>query len=76
MRETRIDRVEHGTDVNFGALTQQLLKHLASARMLFELLMLGEPTPQVIAFILEQENHYVAPAFRLSLEAASIRSSE
>ena len=24
-------RVEHGTDVNFGALTQQLLKHLASA---------------------------------------------
>ena len=24
-------RVQHGTDVNFGALTQQLLKHLASA---------------------------------------------
>ncbi|MNF90766.1 hypothetical protein D3C84_733450 [compost metagenome] len=38
--------------------------------MLFELLMLGESTPQVIAFILEQENHYSAPAFRYIGEAA------
>jgi hypothetical protein len=29
--------------------------------MLFELLMPGEDGPQVIAFILEQENHYIAP---------------
>ena len=43
---------------------------LPNARMLFELLMLGETTPQVIAFILEQENHYVAPAFRQTDEAA------
>jgi hypothetical protein len=37
--------------------------------MLYELLMLGERAPQVIAFILEQENHYIAPAFRQSNEA-------
>jgi sugar phosphate isomerase/epimerase len=42
---------------------------LPDARMLFELLMLGEPEPQVIAFALEQENHYVAPAFRQADEA-------
>jgi len=43
---------------------------LPNARMLFELLMLGESAVQVIAFILEQENHYVAPAFRQMDEAA------
>ncbi|MNE81801.1 hypothetical protein D3C80_1784740 [compost metagenome] len=32
--------------------------------------MLGEQAPQVIAFILEQENHYVAPAFRQTTEDA------
>ncbi len=42
---------------------------LPGPRMLYELLMLGERTPQVIAFILEQENHYIAPAFRQSDEA-------
>jgi hypothetical protein len=42
---------------------------LPDARMHFELLMLGEPAPQVVAFALEQENHYVAPAFRQSDEA-------
>jgi sugar phosphate isomerase/epimerase len=42
---------------------------LPGPRMLYELLMLGERAPQVIAFILEQENHYIAPAFRQSDEA-------
>jgi sugar phosphate isomerase/epimerase len=37
---------------------------LPGARMLFELLMLGEDKPQVIALALEQENLYYAPAFR------------
>ncbi len=41
---------------------------MPSPRMFFELLMLGERTPQVVAFALEQENHYVAPAFRQSDE--------
>jgi len=34
------------------------------ARMLFELLMLGEAKPQVISFALEQEVNYYAPAYR------------
>jgi sugar phosphate isomerase/epimerase len=34
------------------------------ARMLFELLMLGETKPQVICFALEQEVNYYAPAYR------------
>ncbi len=37
---------------------------LPGARMLFELLMLGEREPQVLALALEQENHYYAPMFR------------
>ncbi|MGW9415239.1 sugar phosphate isomerase/epimerase family protein [Arthrobacter cupressi] len=37
---------------------------LPGARMLFELLMLGDDKPQVIALALEQENLYYAPAFR------------
>ena len=52
-----------------GVLQGGLEDDLPDARMLFELLMLGEPRPQVIAFALEQENHYVAPAFRQSDEA-------
>jgi len=55
---------------HYGVLQGSDEDDLPSARMLFELLMLGEATPQVIAFILEQENHYVAPAFRQGLEAA------
>ncbi|MCE5988675.1 sugar phosphate isomerase/epimerase family protein [Pseudomonas sp. NY15349] len=55
---------------HYGVLQGSDEDDLPSARMLFELLMLGEATPQVIAFILEQENHYVAPAFRQRLEAA------
>lgn len=37
---------------------------LPDALMLFELLMLGADEPQVMCFALEQENHYLAPAFR------------
>jgi len=43
---------------------------LPGARMLFELLMLGEDEPQVIALALEQENLYYAPAFRHAGEGA------
>jgi hypothetical protein len=52
-----------------GVLQGSAEDDLPDARMLFELLMLGEPAPQVVAFALEQENHYVAPAFRQSDEA-------
>ena len=55
---------------HYGVLQGSAEDDLPSPRMLFELLMLGEQTPQVVAFILEQENHYVAPAFRQSNEAA------
>lgn len=43
---------------------------LPGARMLFELLMLGEAAPQIVAFALEQENHYYAPMFRQKDEGA------
>lgn len=43
---------------------------LPGARMLHDLLMLGETSPQVIAFALEQEVDYYAPAFRGPDEAA------
>jgi sugar phosphate isomerase/epimerase len=55
---------------HYGVLQGSDEDDLPNARMLFELLMLGESTPQVIAFILEQENHYIAPAFRHIGEAA------
>lgn len=55
---------------HYGVLQGSADDDLPSARLLFELLMLGETSPQVIAFILEQENHYVAPAFRQTHEAA------
>lgn len=38
------------------------------ARMLYELLMLGEIKPQVICFVLEQEVKYYSPAYRRSDE--------
>ncbi|MGO4588529.1 sugar phosphate isomerase/epimerase family protein [Paenarthrobacter sp. 2TAF44] len=44
---------------------------LPGARMLFELLMLGETEPQVIALALEQENLYYAPAFRHANEGTN-----
>ena len=55
---------------HYGVLQGSPEDDLPNARMLFELLMLGASSPQVIAFILEQENHYVAPAFRQTDEAA------
>ncbi|MFQ6576434.1 sugar phosphate isomerase/epimerase family protein [Pseudomonas sp. UM16] len=55
---------------HYGVLQGSAEDDLPSARMLFELLMLGEQQAQVIAFILEQENHYIAPAFRQSNEDA------
>ena len=60
---------EHNGFGHRGVLQGCAEDDLPDARMLFELLMLGEPGPQVIAFALEQENHYVAPAFRQSDEA-------
>jgi hypothetical protein len=61
---------EHNGFGHYGVLQGSVEDHLPSARMLFELLMLGDKTPQVVAFILEQENHYIAPAFRQTDEAA------
>ena len=55
---------------HYGVLQGSTEDDLPGARMLFELLMLGEQAPQVIAFILEQENHYAAPAFRQTTEDA------
>ncbi|MBM3112364.1 MAG: TIM barrel protein [Pseudomonas sp.] len=49
---------------HYGVLQGSAEDDLPSPRMVYELLMLGEQHPQVIAFILEQENHYIAPAFR------------
>jgi len=40
------------------------------ARLLFHLLLLGEPAPQVTAFALEEEEGYLSPAFRFPDEAA------
>lgn len=42
---------------------------LPGARMLHDLLMLGDRKPQVICFALEQEVDYYAPAFRLRNES-------
>ncbi len=55
---------------HYGVLQGSAEDELPGARMLLELLMLGDDAPQVVAFILEQENHYPAPAFRLTDEAA------
>ena len=55
---------------HYGVLQGSAEDDLPNARMLFELLMLGESAPQVIAFVLEQENHYIAPAFRHANEEA------
>ncbi|MNZ56619.1 Xylose isomerase-like TIM barrel [compost metagenome] len=49
---------------HYGVLQGSADDQLPGARMLLELLLLGETAPQVVAFILEQENHYIAPAFR------------
>ncbi|WP_448092381.1 sugar phosphate isomerase/epimerase family protein [Pseudomonas lini] len=74
IRQTHLKGVrivpEHNGFGHYGVLQGSDDDDLPNARMLFELLMLGDSTPQVIAFILEQENHYVAPAFRQTSEAA------
>jgi Xylose isomerase-like TIM barrel len=43
---------------------------LPGIRMLFDLLMLGDRSPQVVCFALEQEVDYYAPAFRVRSEPA------
>lgn len=53
-----------------GVLQGSAADDLPGPRMFYELLMLGEQAPQVVAFILEQENHYIAPSFRQADEAA------
>ena len=53
-----------------GVLQGSAEDDLPGPRMLFELLMLGEEEPQVIALALEQENHYHAPMFRHHAEPA------
>jgi len=74
IRQTHLKGVrvvpEHNGFGHYGVLQGSDEDDLPNARMLFELLMLGESSPQVVAFILEQENHYVAPAFRQTFEAA------
>jgi sugar phosphate isomerase/epimerase len=47
-----------------GVLQGSAEDDLPVPRMLFELLMLGEDAPQVLALALEQENYYYAPMFR------------
>lgn len=49
---------------HYGVLQGRAEDQLPSARMLLELLLLGQNAHQVVAFILEQGNHYEAPAFR------------
>jgi len=55
---------------HYGVLQGSAEDELPGARMLYELLMLGDHAPQIIAFCLEQENHYAAPAFRYANEDA------
>ncbi|MEE1864826.1 sugar phosphate isomerase/epimerase family protein [Pseudomonas auratipiscis] len=68
IRQVHLKGVRVVPEVNgfghYGVLQGSAEDDLPSPRMVFELLMLGAQHPQVIAFILEQENHYIAPAFR------------
>jgi hypothetical protein len=61
---------EDGGYAQLGVLQGGPEDELPAARMLFELLLLGDETPQVIAFALEQEVNYYAPPFRRRGEAA------
>ncbi len=63
LKGVRVVPEDHGFG-HYGVLHGRNTDELPSPRLLFELLMLGEETPQIVAFILEQENHYWAPAFR------------
>lgn len=67
LKGVRIVPQGNGTG-HYGVLQGGPEDDMPGPRMLFDLLMLGEDTPQVVAFALEQENHYVAPAFRQSDE--------
>ncbi|MFV0408672.1 MAG: sugar phosphate isomerase/epimerase family protein [Paracoccus sp. (in: a-proteobacteria)] len=69
LKGVRIVAQGNGTG-HYGVLQGSPEDDMPSPRMLFELLMLGDAFPQVIAFALEQENHYAAPAFRQSDEEA------
>ena len=63
LKGIRIVPEAHGFG-QYGVLQGSAEDDLPNARMMFELLMLGDAAPQIIAFALEQENHYSAPAFR------------
>ena len=63
LKGIRIVPEAHGFG-QYGVLQGSAEDDLPNARMMFELLMLGDGAPQIIAFALEQENHYSAPAFR------------
>ncbi len=56
--------VEDEGYAQFGVLQGGPEDELPAPRMLFELLLLGDKTPQVISFALEQEVNYYAPPFR------------
>jgi hypothetical protein len=47
-----------------GVVQGSVEDEMPYARMLYELLMLGETKPQIICFVLEQEVNYYAPAYR------------
>jgi sugar phosphate isomerase/epimerase len=51
-----------------GVLQGSTEDEMPYARMLYELLLLGEAEPQVICFALEQEVNYYAPAYRQANE--------
>ena len=51
-----------------GVVQGSVEDEMPYARMLYELLMLGETKPQVICFALEQEMNYYAPAYRYADE--------
>ena len=51
-----------------GVIQGSIEDELPYARMLYELLLLGETKPQVICFALEQEVNYYAPAYRYADE--------
>jgi sugar phosphate isomerase/epimerase len=54
-----------------GVVQGSVEDEMPYARMLYELLMLGETKPQVICFALEQEVNYYAPAYRRADEGGN-----
>ena len=51
-----------------GVVQGSVEDEMPFARMLYELLMLGEVKPQIISYALEQEVNYYAPAYRYADE--------